>query len=587
MRSDRSSETQAATRRPRVVVVAVVTALLLVAGACSQGGDGDQANSVEAQETGMASEGTPQDGGTVVMAVTAETNGWNPAMSQWADAGNFVGSSFLEPLFVYNRAGEVVPWVAESGTADDDISQNWTIKIRKGILFQDGTELKAPAVKQGIELAVFEGLSSIALGKLLDNVEVVDDYTVKVHLTVRWAQFLNVLAGPVGYVMAPSMLNLPDRGVSDPVGTGPYAFESWVPDKSVKVTKFDNYWGGPCALPEPEEAVAAMCEEAGIPLGQKNGPFLDAMEFRPIPDALQRSNALQSGDLNLILSTRAADVARLKGTYQTATDYTSERTLVMLNTRKPPFDNVHARRALAMGTDRLAIADGLSEGEELGMDTSPFAESSRWGGLAPDETEYPAYDPEAARAELEQYKADTGQPTLSFTFSGLATTDDISLQQAVQEQWAQLGIETRIDTIEQTAYIGKLVAADFQAAFFRWYQYPDPDSNYVFWSKETADPASAIQLNFTGYSSETTENAVTWGRTASSFEARQPGYTQLVKDRNQAAVDLWLFNTPYSLIGETNIRGLNWFRTVGFGNFLPKPWIGGLWIDQAAANTNG
>ena len=70
------------------------------------------------------------------------------------------------------------------------------IHLRKGIKFQDGTEMTAPAFKQSIEMAVFEGLSSIALGKLLDEVVVIDDYTFQVRLTVRWAQFLNTLAGP-------------------------------------------------------------------------------------------------------------------------------------------------------------------------------------------------------------------------------------------------------------------------------------------------------------------------------------------------------------------------------------------------------
>lgn len=587
MRTDRSPQ-----RRTALEVVGLLVAFVLVLSACSQSSDDDQVQQVEAEENALPDEGTPVEGGTVVMAVTGETNGWNPALAQWADAGNVVGSSFMEPLFVYNQEGAIVPWVAESISFDENadetsLHKNWTVKLRKGITFHDGTEVQAPALKQSIELAVFEGLSSLALGKLLDEVVVIDPYTFEVRLTVRWAQFPNVLAGPVGYVMAPSMMNSSDKGMSDPVGTGPFKFESWTPDKSLKVNRFPDYWGGPCALPSPSPDVVELCEEAGVPLGQRNGPYLDAMEFRPIPDALQRSNALQSGDLNLIMSTRAADVARLKSTYQVVTDYESERTLVMLNTRKPPFDNIHARKALAYGTDRVAIANAVAEGEQLGMDTSPFAEGSRWGGLAPDETGYPAYDPERARQELELYKADTGQPTLSFTFSGLATTEDTSLQQNLLEQWADIGVEARIDTIEQTAYIGKLVMADFQAAFFRWYQYPDPDSNYVFWSRETADPNNPLQLNFTGYWSETTENAVTWGRTAYSFEARQPAYEALVRDRNEAAVDLWLFNTPYSFIGETNIRGLNWFRTIGFGNFLPKPYIGGLWIDPDAPSTHG
>jgi ABC-type transport system substrate-binding protein len=217
------------------------------------------------------------------------------------------------------------------------------------------------------------------------------------------------------------------------------------------------------------------------------------------------------------------------------------------------------------------------------MDTSPFSEGSKWGGLAPDETGYPAYDLEQAKAEVEAYKADTGQPTLSFVFSGFPNTEDLDLQQNLLEQWREAGIDARIETTEQTAFIGMLVSTDFQAALFRNYAYPDPDSNYVFWSQETAE--AGLKINFSQYFNEITESAVTWGRTAKAFDARQPGYERLVKDRNENAVDIWLFNTPYSLIGDSNIRGLNWFRMIGFGNFLPKPYIGGLWIDAAAADT--
>lgn len=576
---------QSPKRGVAALATGVLVALLLVASACSSSdkSSSDDAQAVEANEAGLQQEGTPQSGGTVTMAVTAETNGWNPALAQWADAGNFVGSTFLEPLLVYNSDGDVVPWLAESITPDSDIYQSWTIKLRKGIMFQDGTEMKAPAVTRGIELAVRDGLSSLALGKLLDNIEVLDDYTFRVNLTVWWAHFPNVLAGPVGYAMADSMLDQPDKGMNNPIGTGPFRFESWTPDKSLKVNRFDGYWGGPCALPDPSDDVVALCEEAGVPLGQKNGPYLDAMEFRPMPDPGSRTNALRSGDIDLILTTRPSDIASLKSEYQVVTDDQSEKTFVLLNTAEAPFDNIHARKALAYGTDRQAVVDLVSAGEPIGMDTSPFSEGSKWGGLAPDETGYPAYSLEQAKAEVEAYKADTGQPTLSFVFSGFPNTEDLDLQQNLLEQWRKAGIDARIETTEQTAFIGMLVQTNFQAALFRNYAYPDPDSNYVFWSKETAE--AGLKINFSQYFNEITESAVTWGRTAKAFDARKPGYERLVKDRNENAVDIWLFNTPYSLIGDNNIRGLNWFRVIGFGNFLPKPYIGGLWIDAAAADT--
>ena len=282
----------------------VVVAIMMLAAACGSSSDDTGATDDTVSNANVA-EGAPTTGGTVVMAVTSETNGWNPALAQWADAGNFVGSSFLESLLVYNAQGDQVPWLADSVEPDSDAFNVWTVKVHPGINFQDGTPLGAADVKASLDLAINEGLAGVALKSYYDRTEVVDQYTAKIYLKIKWAMFRTVLAGPSGYVMSQSMIDQEDRGATNPIGTGPFDFDSWVPDQSVKVSKFDGYWGGPCALPEPQESQKQLCAEAGVPLGQPNGPFLDSMEFRPIIDSLQRTNALESGDVNLLLTTRA------------------------------------------------------------------------------------------------------------------------------------------------------------------------------------------------------------------------------------------------------------------------------------------
>ena len=338
-------------------------------------------------------------------------------------------------------------------------------------------------------------LGERALEAYYDRTDVVDQYTAKIYLKIKWAMFPTVLAGPSGYVMAQSMLDKPDRGATGPIGTGPYKFDSWVPDQAVKVSRFDGYWGGPCALAQPLDSQKQLCEEAGVPLGQPNGPFLDGMEFRPIVDSLQRANALESGDVNMVLTTRATDVARLKNQFTTVTNYDGEQTLIMTAVTTPPFDNVHARRALAYATDRQPIIDLVSAGEPIQSDVWPFSSDSKWGASADGDNGYPAYDPTKAAEEVEAYKNDTGQSDLSFRFSGLANTDDLAIMQTLLEQWAQVGIKAQIDTIEQTAYIGNFVSGDFQAAYFRNYAYPDPDSLYAFWSKASAGRSDLDQLH--------------------------------------------------------------------------------------------
>ena len=134
---------------------------LLLATAC--GSSSNNANSpADTVSNATVQEGTPTTGGNIVMAVTAETNGWNPALGNWADAGNFVGSTFLESLAVYNADGDVVPWLADSITPDSDAYNVWTVKVHPNIKFHDGTELGAANVKASLDLAINEGLAGVA-----------------------------------------------------------------------------------------------------------------------------------------------------------------------------------------------------------------------------------------------------------------------------------------------------------------------------------------------------------------------------------------------------------------------------------------
>ena len=78
------------------------------------------------------------------------------------------------------------------------------------------------------------------------------------------------------------------------------------------------------------------------------------------------------------------------------TNYDGEQTLIMTAVTTPPFDNVHARRALAYATDRQPIIDLVSAGEPIKSDVWPFSSDSKWGTSADGDNGYPAYDPAKA-----------------------------------------------------------------------------------------------------------------------------------------------------------------------------------------------
>src|SRR4051794_17083254 len=269
------------TTRGSYLVLGVLIAIALVAGAC---GSSKSTDSTAATNPSAASdEGTPQDGGSLVVGIGAETNGWNPALAQWADTGSLVGSSIMEPLAGVDENAGAKPWLADSWIANDSFTA-WVIKLHPGVKFHDGSDFDAAAVKKNIDYYKTGTLSGIALSPMIGDTVVNDPLTVTVNVKQPWAAFPNsFMTGGSSFMMAPSMIDNPtDHGASHPIGTGPFVFDSWTPDSTFKATKNVNYW-------------------------RAGEPHLDSLEFRVIPDETARANALKSGDVNMIYTTRASD----------------------------------------------------------------------------------------------------------------------------------------------------------------------------------------------------------------------------------------------------------------------------------------
>jgi peptide/nickel transport system substrate-binding protein len=561
------------TRRRRwlpVATIAVVSSLALVAAACGTG-SGDSAdggvapgsipNELEADET-------PVRGGKLVVAVPAETNGWNPSINQWADAGAMVASSIVEPLAVLDKEGNPEMFLAESITPANDEFTQWDIKVKPGIEFHNGQKLDAEAVKENLEATFKTGLTSIAMAPMYDRVEITDPATsVRVYLNKPWAQYPQGLASGASWMLAHEQLahendqGEVDGGVFHPIGTGPFVFQEWRQNDSFKARKFDKYW---------------RKADDGSQL-----PYLDEIEFRPIVDDAGKEQALGSGDVDMIYTTSAEVASRMSANFEVIRDYTSERTFVMLNTavgdlnEGNPFTNVHARRALAYATDRAQIADLVGTGVQI--TTQGYRPDSQWH-VAEGNEGYYSYDPAKAKEEVELYKADTGADALAFTLSGLTNIDDTTLMQALQAQWKEAGIDARIDQIDQVKYISTIALGGFQAAWFRWYGNPDPDANYVFNAAETAKGVGGVNINFTQYTSPGMQANLEEGRTTTDQKKRKVLNDKVVKEINEQALAIWLFDTPYSLIADPEVRGLNDFRTRPFGNFLPKPYWADVWM---------
>ena len=548
-------------RTGRIAVGVVLALGLIGAVGCTSASDEAAAPATTVApdaQTGrqLVDEGEPVDGGSLTIGIGPDVGGYHPFASNWTTEGHLVGSTIFETLMRYDDDEEVVPLLAESMEPNEDFTA-WTITLRPDIRFHDGSPLDAEALARNLEAALFEGLISISFEGVIDEIEIVDERTVVLHLTRSYAVMDVVMAGLAGYIAAPSMLDDPD-GASAPVGTGPFVFDEWRPNESFRVVANPDYW---------------RSDDEGRAL-----PYLDEIEFLFMVEDQTRRNAIQTGaiDLALTTSTDGIRAARDDEALDLVEDSYSEETYVMLNLDRPPFDDPRIREALVLGTDADSIIGVTQDGLALRA-TSPFAPGTDW---AVDDPGYPAMDVERARALVAERQAEIDGP-VGFTLTGLADAETIAVLEVLQQQWADLGLEVSLDSLDPVAHIAAITLGDYDAAWFRSYSYHDPLYLYPFFHSRFANGPGTLSTNFSQVQDPELDELLVAGLGEPDLDARRALNEEVVRAINDQHVNVWLFHTPYGLVAR-DVGGLNPARAIGFANLEPKPWVAGLWRTEEA-----
>jgi peptide/nickel transport system substrate-binding protein len=545
----------AATRTPRATRRSIVAtlAILLVAVGCRSSQDVPGPD--QSADAAPHDAGPPQDGGSLVVGVYQETSGWNPTYDRWAQMGALVGSSVLEPLAVLDGAGRAQPWLA-TGWEHDATFTSWTVHLREGVTFHDGTVFDATAVKVNIEDAKTAVLSSFALSSMLGPTTVLDAHTVRIDLQKPWSAFpIAYLASQGAMMRSPSSL-VAGTASAHPVGTGPFVFKDWTRDDHLDADRNPAYW-------RPGE------------------PHLDRIEFRVVTDDSARLSALRSNDLDMMFTVSAADAADLAGSFTVVRDWDTEQSMLVANTRPKvgdhvnPMADIHGRRAIALATDRQAIADLVGQG--LHLYDGPFSPESPWG--QPDaQSGYVGHDVDAARREVQQYLADSGQPTMDVQLLGAADTTTTQILQALQAQWRAVGITSSVKTADAMSFNQGLIGSLYDLALTAPYSAPDPDQDFYFWSRENIGEYGRLSINFSGYASDDTESLMLRSRMTDDPATRHDLVDQLVQELNRNVTSIWLYATPFSLIAARHVHGLDAAADVPFANYQPKDWWGQVWL---------
>ena len=457
-------------------------------------------------------------GGTVIIGLDSEPPTLDPAANSLSLANGSVYSAIYDTLFSFSATEPVpVPLLAESLTeAPDRLS--WTLKLKEGITFHDGTPFDAEAVKFNLERQKASPFNGAVLLPLV-GIEVVDPLTLTLSLSEPWTALSAALSGIVGVMVSPTAAADAANFSRNPVGTGPFSFVEWVPSDKVVVEKFDGYWG----------------EE----------PPSDGLEFKFIPVEAARAAAFEAGELDAMVTgiDRTAEDAEGDGA-QVATPQPTGYVFTFLNLTKPPLNDVRVRQALEMGYDRDAIAEAYQGQGYADAAFSPFVKDSEWW-VAP-ETQ-PSFDPDGARALLAEY----GQP-VSLTFKLLGGNQELEdYMRAIVEYWNDIGVDAELQLIPDIGtYVTDIITGNYDVIGAVGLSVGDPDLlTYNLFH-------TGGSTNYGQYSSAEMDAALEDGRHSNVDADRHAAYDTVQQIVRQDLPILFMWHGSLYHIGHPNLIGL-------------------------------
>ncbi len=370
-----------------------------------------------------------------------------------------------DSLFGFDDDMGIIPMLATGYEANDNATE-FTITLREGISFTDGTPWDADAA-----LANFAKWDDESLGlkrttflcNVLDTFEKVDDYTIKVTLTEPFGAFISNLAHPACVIMSPKTI---EAGVEEcarnPVGTGQYKFVEWIEGDHLTLELNKDWWG----------YNAEIC--GGTALADADAGF-KTITFKPVTESATRVAMIQSGDAQLIWPIPTESVSVLESD-PNVTSYRDDGIVVrylMMNTQKEPLNNPKVRQAMDYAVNKEAYIQVVDNGLSS-VATSIIGPAVQYYKG----NEARAYDPEKAKALL----AEAGYPD-GFTTSVMYanTTANQKRAEFLKQQFEQVGINLELKGMESAVLNQKIQDVDVPGSE------AEVECYLIGWSPSTGD----------------------------------------------------------------------------------------------------
>lgn len=408
-------------RIKRILGMFIIFAMILSVAACGSSG-----------EANKTSEKTVSD--SLTIAVTADPTSLDPHVGKEIVAVILTNNIFAT-LLKLTSEGEVAPYVAESWKEID--SKTYEFKIREDIKFHDGSKLTAEDVKFSLDRAIESSYVSFIVN-YIDSVDLIDEYNIRINLNSPYSGALINLTVPFAAIVPKAVVESNPNGfLEHPIGCGPYEFVEWSQGNQMKMKAFKDYFEEPAKT--------------------------ENVTFRIIPEASQRTIALENGEVDLVYDLAFNDISIIKENenLKLFESPSLNAWYVSMNVEDETLSNKLVRQALRYAVDPQAIIDSVLYGAgTVSNSVIPPAAINYYK-----DAKYYTQDIEKAK----QLLAEAGYPNgLELSLAVAEDVNRVAVCQVLQEQLKQIGVNVKIDIHDASTYYEHANKSEFQLAFYFW-----------------------------------------------------------------------------------------------------------------------
>lgn len=381
------------------------------------------------KENGVKNEEKPK---VVTVSLGSKPKSLDPAMYNEIPSLSIV-EQIYNTLFQIDENGKIAPELAES--YEYITPTELVIKLKKGVKFHNGDELKASDVIFSLNRMVEKPATKVMLD-VIESVESINDYEVKIKLKEPSAPILYTLSYPLTAILNEKYTKEKNGNIAtDAMGTGAFKYKNWGDGEKIQLVANKEYFG----------------DKAKI----------DELIFRAIPENTSRLAALETGEID-IATIAPIDVQTVEGSsdlYAVSFPTTSTEYLT-LNTAREPFNNKDYRKALNYAIDKQSIVDAVYLGKASVANTivnpTVFGSDQKVGKID--------YNPEVAKELLE--KSGVKNKIIKI----MSNDNPVRLQaaQIIQANLKEVGINAEIETVEWGTYLQMTAQGDFDVFIGGW-----------------------------------------------------------------------------------------------------------------------